>query len=58
MMTFQVQDSQLTGLAQLRVRFTKDWPLKRSASMLRLLVRDRFTDRYGTIDLGLTDLIR
>jgi VWFA-related protein len=57
-MAFQVQESQMSDLTQVRVRFPKDWPLKPTASLVRLLIRDRFTDRYGTIDLALKDLIR
>jgi hypothetical protein len=57
-MTFQLQDAQMADLTQVRLRFPKDWPLKPVASMVRLLVRDRFTNRYGTIDLALKELIR
>jgi VWFA-related protein len=57
-MTFQIQESQMGDLSQVTVRIPKDWSLRPTASLVRLVVRDRFTDRYGTIDLALKDLIR
>jgi hypothetical protein len=57
-MTFQIQEAQMSDLSQVKVRFPKDFPLKHAASLVRLLIRDRFTDRYGTIDMTLLDLIR
>jgi VWFA-related protein len=57
-LTFQMQESVMSDLTDVKVRFPKDWPLKQNATLVRLLIRDRFTDRYGTIDVTLRDLIR
>ncbi len=56
-MSFRFTPDQMADLKQVRVRFPKDWPLRPTASILRLLVRDRLTDKYGTIDVKLTQLL-
>lgn len=43
--TIPVQDNQQI------VEFQQSWQIDPAASTIRLLVRDRFTGRYGTVDL-------
>jgi VWFA-related protein len=38
------------------VRFVKQWPVNVNTSAVRLIVRDRASGRYGTVDVPLADL--
>ena len=57
-MAFQITEADMADLSQVRVRFPVDWPLKTTSQTLRLLIRDRYSDKYGTIDFAIKDLIR
>ena len=40
------------------IRFVKTWDLEARASVIRLIVRDRFTGRYGVLDLQVSKIPR
>lgn len=57
-LAFQVQPGQLNDLSSLSIRFPKEWRVLASTSLIRLMVRDRLTGRYGTIDVPVAQLQR
>jgi hypothetical protein len=46
-------DNALTGQRPEAVPVKTTWPLNPGTSAVRAVVRDRFTGRYGTLDLPL-----
>jgi hypothetical protein len=49
------QASASRGSAEV-VRHTKSWKVNPAASTIRLIARDRFTGRYGTLDVPLQNI--
>ncbi len=56
--TIRLTTSQPDGSAEPIVRFIKQWDLDKRVSVIRLMVRDRSTGRYGVLDLPLKHIPR
>jgi hypothetical protein len=49
--SFVINDDQARELTKVTIRFPKQWALDPKTSLIRLVVRDSFTGRYGTLDV-------
>ena len=54
--SFELKESQASDLANLTVRFPKQWSLDPKTSLIRVVIRDRFTGHYGTLDVPVSAL--
>jgi len=55
--SFALKESQTSDLTALTVRFPKQWPLdSRTSLLIRVVIRDRFTGHYGTLDVPVSQL--
>ncbi|MCM3880135.1 MAG: VWA domain-containing protein [Vicinamibacterales bacterium] len=55
-LAFQLDARQAQDPSAAKVRFPKQWPIAPTTTMLRLIVYDRFSDRYGTVDVPVSHL--
>jgi VWFA-related protein len=53
---FQMQDNQLGDTSSKTIRFVKQWRIASTTTHLRLIVYDRGADRYGTVDIPVSQL--
>ena len=49
--SFALKESQTQDLTALSVRFPKQWTIDASTTLIRLVIRDTYTGRYGTLDV-------
>ena len=49
--SFALKEGQTQDLTGLTVRFPKQWTIDASTTLIRLVIRDTFTGRYGTLDV-------
>jgi VWFA-related protein len=54
-LAFQVDQRQ--DLSTVKVRFPKQWRIASSTTTIRLIIYDRFTNRYGTVDVPVSQLL-
>lgn len=54
--SFALKDSQTSDLTALTVRFPKQWVLDARTSLIRVVIRDRSTGHYGTLDVPVSQL--
>jgi VWFA-related protein len=54
--SFSIQESQAGNLGDVTVRFRKDWKLDPKTSLIRIVIRDRHTGHYGTLDVPIAAL--
>lgn len=54
--SFALKEGQTSDLTALTVRFPKQWTLDARTSLIRVVIRDRFTGRYGTLDVPVSPL--
>lgn len=49
--SFALKEGQLNDLSNVTVRFPKQWTIDSKTSLIRVVIRDRYTGRYGTLDV-------
>lgn len=49
--SFAIKEEQARNLLDVTIRFRKDWTLDAKTSLIRVVIRDRHTGRYGTLDV-------
>jgi hypothetical protein len=49
--SFALKDGQANDLSAVTVRFPKEWTIDAKTSLIRLVIRDRQTGHYGTLDV-------
>ena len=56
-LAFQIDERQAQDLSTVKVRFPKQWRIASTTTMIRLIIYDRFTNRYGTVDVPVSQLL-
>ena len=54
--SFALNDGQAKDLTAVTVRFPKQWTIDAKTSLVRVVIRDRHTGRYGTLDVPVGSL--
>lgn len=54
--SFAIEPAQARNLADVTVRFRKNWTLDPKTSLIRVVIRDRHTGQYGTLDVPIAAL--
>jgi VWFA-related protein len=54
--SFALKEGQTSDLTALTVRFPKQWTLDSRTSLIRVVIRDRYTGSYGTLDVPVSTL--
>ena len=54
--SFAIQEAQARNRADVAVRFRKNWTLDPKTSLIRIVIRDRHTGQYGTLDVPIAAL--
>ena len=49
--SFAIEPAQAGKLADVTVRFRKNWSIDPKTSLIRVVIRDRHTGQYGTLDV-------
>ena len=49
--SFALKEGQANDLSSVTVRFPKQWTIDAKTSLIRVVIRDRFTGRFGTLDV-------
>jgi VWFA-related protein len=49
--SFALKEGQANDLTAVTVRFPKQWTIDPKTSLIRVVIRDRYTGRYGTLDV-------
>ena len=49
--SFALKEGQANDLSAVTVRFPKEWTIDAKTSLIRLVIRDRYTGHYGTLDV-------
>ncbi len=56
-LAFQIDERQAQDLSTVKIRFPKQWRIASTTTMIRLIIYDRFTNRYGTVDVPVSQLL-
>ena len=54
--SFALKEGQASNLTGVTVRFPKQWTVDARTSLIRVVIRDRYTGRFGTLDVPLGPL--
>lgn len=54
--SFALKDGQAQNLPAVTVRFPKQWTIDAKTSLIRIVIRDRYTGRFGTLDVPVAAL--
>ena len=54
--SFALKDGQANDLTAVTVRFPKQWSIDPKTSLIRVVIRDRYTGHYGTLDVPVAAL--
>jgi hypothetical protein len=54
--SFALKDDQTKDLTAVTVRFPKQWKVDLRTSLVRVVIRDRYTGHYGTLDVPISAL--
>jgi hypothetical protein len=54
--SFALKEGQANDLSSVTVRFPKQWTIDAKTSLIRVVIRDRFTGRFGTLDVPVGEL--
>jgi VWFA-related protein len=54
--SFALKEDQLKDLSAVTVRFPKQWKVDAKTSLVRVVIRDRYTGHYGTLDVPISAL--
>jgi len=54
--SFALKDGQADDLTAVTIRFPKQWTIDSKTSLIRVVIRDRYTGRYGTLDVPVVAL--
>jgi VWFA-related protein len=54
--SFALKDGQAQNLPAVTVRFPKQWTIDAKTSLIRVVIRDRYTGRFGTLDVPVAAL--
>ena len=54
--SFAIKEEQTKDLTAVTVRFSKQWTVDAKTSLIRVVIRDRYTARYGTLDVPISAL--
>jgi VWFA-related protein len=49
--SFALKEGQMNDLSAVTVRFPKQWTIDPKTSLIRLVIRDRYTGHFGTLDV-------
>jgi VWFA-related protein len=49
--SFALKEGQSNNLTGVTVRFPKEWTIDAKTSLIRVVIRDRYTGRFGTLDV-------
>jgi VWFA-related protein len=54
--SFALKEGQMNDLSAVTVRFPKQWTIDAKTSLIRVVIRDRYTGRFGTLDVPVAAL--
>ena len=54
--SFALKEGQANDLTAVTVRFPKQWTIDPKTSLIRVVIRDRYTGHYGTLDVPVAAL--
>lgn len=54
--SFALKEEQTKDLTAVTVRFPKQWTIDAKTSLIRVVIRDRYTGHYGTLDVPISAL--